>query len=135
MNSVFESEITIRPDDIDLNNHVHNAKFIDFIQAARYQQMKLNYKMPMDDFLKLGYNWVASTVHIEYKRPLLLDDRIVVRTQLDSINGAQCKVNFRIVKKENEKVASEGYFIYTMISIKSGKPVRISEDIIKKYSI
>jgi len=91
--------------------------------------------MPMEDFLKLGYNWVASIVHIEYKRPLLLDDRIAVRTQLDSINGAQCKINFRIVKKENEKVASEGYFIYTMISIKSGKPVRISEDIVKKYSI
>jgi len=42
MNSIFETEITIRPDDIDLNNHVHNTKYLDYVQAARYEQMKNN---------------------------------------------------------------------------------------------
>jgi len=27
MNTIFSSEINVRPDDIDLNNHVHNAKY------------------------------------------------------------------------------------------------------------
>ena len=134
MNSIFETEITIRPDDIDLNNHVHNAKYLDYVQAARYEQMKNNYKMPMEDFHKLGYNWVASSANIEWKRALLLDDKIVVKTQLDSIDGAQCKVNFWIVKKANNKIASEGNIIYTMISIKTGRPVRIPEDVIENYS-
>ncbi|MBT8386725.1 MAG: acyl-CoA thioesterase [Ignavibacteria bacterium] len=135
MNSIFDTEITIRPDDIDLNNHVHNAKYLDYVQAARYGQMKNNYKMPMEDFHKLGYNWVSSTAFIDWKRALQLDDKIVVKTQLDSIDGAMCKVNFWIVKKENDKIASEGYIIYTMISIKTGRPIRIPEDVIEKYSI
>ena len=62
-------------------------------------------------------------------------DKIVVKTQLDSIDGAQCKVNFWIVKLANNKIASEGYIIYTMISIKNGRPVKIPKDIIEKYSI
>ena len=135
MNSIFETEITIRPDDIDLNNHVHNTKYLDFVQAARYEQMKNDYKMPMQDFHKLGYNWVASSTFIEWKRALLLDDKIIVKTQFDSVDGAQCKVNFWIVKKENNKIASEGYIIYTMISIKTGRPLRIPEDVIKIYLI
>jgi YbgC/YbaW family acyl-CoA thioester hydrolase len=135
MNSIFETEITIRPDDIDLNNHVHNAKYLDFVQAARYEQMKNDYKMPMEEFHKLGYNWVASSAFIDWKRALLLDDKIIVKTQFDSVNGAQCKVNFWIVKKENNKIASEGYIIYTMISIKTGRPLRIPEDVIKIYLI
>lgn len=134
MNSIFETKITIRPDDIDLNNHVHNAKYLDYVQATRYEQMKNNYKMPMEDFHKLGYNWVASSAYIEWKRALLLDDKIVVKTQLDSIDGAQCKVNFWIVKQANNKIASEGNIIYTMISIKTGRPVRIPEDVIENYS-
>jgi len=135
MYSIFESEITIRPDDIDMNNHVHYSKYLDYILAARYEQMKHNYKVPMEDFIKLGYTWVASNVNITYKRPLLLGDPVVVRTQVESYNGAQVTVNFRILKKENEKVAADGQVLYTMISTKSGRPVRIPEEIIRKYTI
>jgi len=135
MNSIFESEISIRPDDIDLNNHVHNTKYLDYVLAARYKQMIKDYKMSMKDFESLGYNWVVSITNIEYKRALNLDDKILVRTQMDSVNGEQCKVNFWVVKKENEKIAAQGHIIYTMISTKNGRPVRIPEEIINKYSI
>jgi acyl-CoA thioester hydrolase/thioesterase-3 len=135
MYSVFESEIRIRPDDIDLNNHVHNTKYLDFVLAARYEQMINNYKMSMEEFYSLGFNWVVSATYIEYKRALLLGDKISVRTQIDSVKGAQSKVNFWVVKNENNKIAAEGYLLYTMISLKSGRPVRIPEDIIKRYSI
>ncbi len=135
MYSTFESEIAIRPDDIDLNNHVHNTKFLDYVLAARYDQMIKYYKMPMDEFHKLDYNWVVSITYIEYKRALRLGDKILVRTQVDSVNGAQCKVNFWIVKKDGEKIAAQGHLIYTMISIKSGRPVRIPDEIIARYTI
>jgi YbgC/YbaW family acyl-CoA thioester hydrolase len=135
MNSVFESEITIRPDDIDLNNHVHNTKYLDYILAARFDQMIKYYKMTIKDFEELGYSWVVSDTFIEYKRALTLYDKILVRTQMGTVNGAQCKVNFWIVKKENNKIAAQGYLTYTMVSLKNGRPVRIPKEIINKYSI
>jgi acyl-CoA thioester hydrolase/thioesterase-3 len=135
MYSAFETEVRIRPDDIDLNNHVHNTKYLDYVLAARYDQMINNYKMSMDEFWKLGYNWVVSITYIEYKRALTLEDRILVRTQVDSVNGAQCRVNFWILKKENRKAAAEGYLIYTMISTTSGRPVRVPDEVIERYSV
>ncbi len=135
MYSAFESEIKIRPDDIDLNNHVNNTKYLDFVLAARYEQMLKDYKMSMEDFHRLNFNWVVSVTHIEYKRSLKLDDKIIVRTQVDSVNGAQSKVNFWIIKKETEKIAAEGHLIYTMVSLKTGRPMRIPNEIIEKYSI
>jgi acyl-CoA thioester hydrolase/thioesterase-3 len=135
MYSTFESEIKIRPDDIDLNNHVHNTKYFDYVQAARYEQMKLFYKMPMEEFFSLGYNWFVSSAYIEYKRSLKLEDEIKVRTKVEEINGAQCKVDFWIILKITDKIAAQGYLLYTMISIKSGKPIRIPQSIIERYSI
>ncbi|MDP2304069.1 MAG: acyl-CoA thioesterase [Ignavibacteria bacterium] len=134
MYAIYQSEIKIRPDDIDLNNHVHNTKYLDYILAARYEQMRDDYKMPMNDFHKLGYNWVISVTNIEYKRALKLEDKIIVKTQVDSINGAQVKVNFWIVFNETEKIAAQGYITYTMISIKNGRPVRITDEIIAHYT-
>lgn len=135
MYSVFETEIIIRPDDIDLNNHVHNSKYLDYVQAARYDQMINSYKMSMEEFHKLGYNWVASTAHIEFKRQLKLGDKIVVKTQLKSYSGAHVTVNFWILKKDNNKISAEGFLVYTMISLSSGKPVRIPDEIIERYSV
>jgi len=135
MNTIFSSEIKVRPDDIDLNNHLHNAKYLDYVQAARFEQMNNNYKMPMEEFLEKGYNWVSSSAQIDWKRPLKLGDTAIVKTQMDSVNGAQCKVNFWIENKVTNKLVAEGHFNYTMVSVKSGRPVKITDEIIERYSI
>ena len=133
--SIFETELTIRPDDIDMNNHVHNSKYLDYVLAGRYDQMKKDYKVTMEDFLDRGFTWVVSNVNINYKRALVLSDKIIVRTQVDSFNRSQSIVNFEIVKKENGKVAADGQFIYTMINIENGRPAKIPEDYIAKYTV
>lgn len=135
MYSKFQSEITVRPDDIDMNNHVHYSKYLDYLLAARYEQMQRDYKVPMEEFIKLGYAWVASKVEIEFKRALVLEDTAVVQTQIESYKGAQVIVNFGIYKKAAMKIAAEGKVTYTMVSTSSGKPVRIPEEIIEKYSV
>jgi len=135
MNSIFPSEIKVRPDDIDLNNHLHNTKYLDFVQAARFEQMRDFYKMPMEEYHKMGLNWFAGIAHIEYKRALKMNDVAIVKTQMGEVKGAQCRVNFWIENKSTSKLSAEGYFIYTLVSIKSGRPVRISEEIIQKHSI
>jgi Predicted thioesterase len=118
-----------------MNNHVHNTKYFDFVLAARYIQMDKNYKMSMKEFFDLGYTWVISTSHIDFKRALKLDDEIIVRTQVAEVSGAQCKVNFWIFIKATKKVSAEGYINYTMIFTNSGRPARIPEFIVEKYSI
>lgn len=136
MYSVFESEVRIRPDDIDMNNHLHSSKYIDYVLAARFEQMTNNYKMSMAEFIERGMTWMASEINIKFKRELKFEDGYaIVRTQVAEVNGAQAKVNFWVLKKVNLKEAASGYFLYTLVSTSTGRAVRIPEDIIKKYSI
>ncbi len=133
--SRFTSELKVRPDDIDMNNHVHSTRYLDYVLAARYEQMERDYKMSMDDFINIGFGWVIRGLQINFLRPLKLGDEMLVETQLDSYSGAQSEVNFCIKKKSNMKTAAEGKILYTMVALKSGKPARIPEEIIKKYTI
>lgn len=136
MYSTFETEITIRPDDIDMNNHVHNSKYLDYLLMARYDQMKKDYKVAMEVFVERGYLWVVSELNIKYKRPILLREGTVkVRTQVKEFHGARVLVNFWILKPENDKIAAHGEVNYTMLSVQTGRPTRIPEDIIKEYEI
>ena len=134
-NSIFETEIIVRPDDIDMNNHVHNSKYLDYIQTARFVQMRDNYKVPMEEYLSLGFNWFASAVHLEYKRALKFGDIALVKTQIDEWSGARVTINVWVYNKATNKIVAEGKMLYTLVSLTSGRPVRIPESIIERHMI
>ena len=133
--SRFSTEFKVRPDDIDMFNHVHNSTYFDYVLAARYEQMEINYGMPMEEFLKNGYGWVVRTAFVDYKRPLGLGDFFAVETGIETINTKGCRVSFEIKIKKTGKIACDGWFDYVMIDINSGRGMKVSEEMISKYSI
>src|SRR3954471_14925089 len=104
----FETELQVRPDDIDMNQHVHNSRYYDYVLAARYDQMARCYKMSMDEFIKAGFGWVVQSAYIEYKRPLFIAEWFLVRTWVESIEKESVKVQFEILRKSNNKLCSNG---------------------------
>ena len=133
--STFTSEVLIRPDDIDVNNHVHFSKYLDLVLAARYEQMTRDYKMSMDEFVKRGLGWVVSTCFVQYKRPLILGDIAIVKTAIAEVGTTTAKVRFEILRKSTGKLSADGYFEYTLINLKSGRAERLPEEVVHKYSI
>src|SRR5690606_32436302 len=135
MTTKFSSEISVRPDDIDQFQHVHNSRYFDYVQAARYEQMVTCYKMPMEEFMLMGYGWVVKKATINFKRPLVMGDVVVVSTQVKCIEGTDCLVEFEMVNKKSGKVCADGEMNYTMISLKTGRSEKIPDHIKEKYSI
>ena len=133
--SKFQTELLVRPDDIDMNDHVHNSKYFDYVLAARYDQMKRCYGMSMDEFIARGYGWVVSGCTMHFKRPLRLGDTAVVQTQIHEVRTNGVNVLFEILRKETGKICTDGIFEYTMINLKTQRTEKIPQDIIEKYSI
>ncbi|HET8828402.1 MAG TPA: acyl-CoA thioesterase [Pelobium sp.] len=131
----FTTTHKVRPDDIDMFNHVHNSIYLDYVLAARYEQMELFYGMPMEKFLEMGYGWVVKTVQIDYKRPLSLGDQFSVETGIISINKKGCRVTFEISNLKTKKTSTTGWFDFVMIDLKNGKGVEVSEEMIRLYSV
>lgn len=131
----FETELQVRPDDIDMNRHVHMSRYMDYVLAARYDQMERCYKMAMEEFLQHGFGWYVRTGHLEYKRPLGLGERFIVRTWVAEVFKDGVKVQFEILKLKNSKLACDGWFHYTMINLKTNRAENIPDWILAKYSI
>ena len=131
----FETELQVRPDDIDMNQHVHASRYIDYVLAARYDQMGRCYKMAMEEFIQLGFGWFVRAAHIEYKRPLGLGEYFIVRTWVVETLKQGVKVQFEIRKKKTNKLACDGCFHYTLVNLKTGRAEIIPDGIVAKYSI
>jgi YbgC/YbaW family acyl-CoA thioester hydrolase len=130
----FESSLIVRPDDIDMNDHVHNSKYLDYVLFARYDQMGRCYGMAMDDFFKRGWGWVVKACFVEFKRPLRLADHVLIRTWLDSVDKTDVKVGFQIVRANPEKISAEGYLLNTMVNLETGRAEPIPDWVIRQYT-
>jgi YbgC/YbaW family acyl-CoA thioester hydrolase len=130
----FETEMTVRPSEIDYNGHVHQSVYLDYLLFARVDQMRRCYKMPIEEFFKRGLSWATKSLSIEYKKPLYLSEPFVVRTWVSAIGKKSVKVGFQIFKKSTEIIAT-GDSTYVLVDTRTGKPVAIPEDIKQKYSI
>jgi len=131
----FETELIVRPDDIDMNQHVHGSRYFDYVLAARYDQMARCYKMPMEEFVAAGFSWFVRTSHIEYKRPLRMGDHLTVRTWVDEMQRSGVKVRFEIDRVRDRKRCADGFFEYTMVNAKNGRAEVIPEWIVARYAI
>lgn len=133
--SAFRTLVPVRPDDIDMNRHVHNSKYADYVLAARYDQMERCYGMSMDAFLERGLSWVVRTSYIEHKRALVLGDVAAVETRIAEIGKHGVKVAFEIEREADGRTAAKGWFDYTLVCLAKGRPQVIPEDIVSVYSV
>jgi acyl-CoA thioester hydrolase/thioesterase-3 len=131
----FSSEMQVRPDDIDMNQHVQAIRYFDYVLAARYDQMERCYKMAMEEFLNLGLGWFVRGFQIEYKRPLRLGEWFVVTTWVETIEKNSVEVGFEITRRANGKLIANGMGAYTLVNLSSGRAEVISESIVQKYSV
>ena len=131
----FETELQVRPDDIDMNRHVHASRYHDYVLAARYDQMARCYGMAMEEFTKAGLGWFVKTAHLEYKRALAMGDSFIVRTWVDEIARTEVKVCFQILRKKTGKLCCDGWFDYTLINLSTGRAQVVPGEIIAQYVV
>ena len=130
----FDSEVAVRPDDIDMNNHVHTSRYLDYVLHARYDQMQRCYGMSIEEFTSHGWGWYVKSCRIDFKRPLLMGDTLIVRTWLDSYSGSDALVQFQIYRKSTMKIAAEGSLVNTMINTATGRAIPIPGPVIERYT-
>jgi len=133
--SRFETELDVRPDDIDLYQHVHSTRYLDYVLAARFVQMERDYGMSMADFAKMGLGWFMTTSQVNYKRPLAMGDRMVVRCWIESWHNSGCRVAFEIDRLPNRKRSCDGYCDYALVDLKTNRATRIPDEVRQKYSV
>ena len=133
--SKFETELAVRPDDIDLYQHVHSTRYLDYVLAARFDQMERCYGMSMQAFAQRGLGWFMTAATIQFKRPLGWGDRMIVRCWIEQITEAGCRVAFEIEKLPMRKRVCDGHCDYSLVTLATGRATPIPEDVRAAYSI
>ena len=97
-------EIMVRPTEIDVNGHVNNAKYLEYLEWGReewYEAGKLHY----DVLMQLGVQTVTVNININYRRECRQGERLTITTAPKSVGRSSYILQQQIYNQRGELCA------------------------------
>jgi thioesterase-3 len=122
---IAELDIIVRSTEIDVNGHVNNAKYLEYLEWGReewYEKAGLHY----DRFTEMGVQTVTVNVNINYRKECVQGDRLKIVTRPESMGRSSFILQQEIVHTEKGVVADARVTSVTM-GIDTRKGVAVPE--------
>jgi thioesterase-3 len=80
---MHSTTVKVRGYHLDLYGHVNNARYLEFLEEARWQLLEKN--CDLGALQAQGMGFVAVKIVINYRRPALLGDRLEIRSHVATL--------------------------------------------------
>jgi YbgC/YbaW family acyl-CoA thioester hydrolase len=121
-----ETEVQVMFFDTDCAAVVHNIAYLRFIETAR---TFLAEKMGMEllGMARTGQYPVVVRTEIDYRRPAMLGDKLVVHGWLDRVERSRFWCAFRVVRPADGTLIAESRQMLALVQMPGGKVIRLPE--------
>lgn len=108
-----EIQLMVRSTEIDVNGHVNNAKYLEYLEWGRedwYERIGLDYATLKD------MRVVTVVVHVsaDYRSEAVQNDLLRVQTHLHSVGTTSMRMKQHITNQRNEPVLDAEFVIVTV---------------------
>jgi acyl-CoA thioester hydrolase len=122
--------VPVLPGDIDEQNHVNNTVYLRWVQdvaTAHWQALA-------SPDAQEAIGWVVLRHELDYKTPGTLDDEIVLRTWVGKATRLTFERFTEIRRKSDRQLFSEARTLWCPINARTGRPMRVSEEVRAQFS-
>ena len=110
--------------DTDSGGVVHNLAYLRFIELAR-TQLAERMGMGLQDMVRTQRFPVVVRIEVDYKRPALLGDHLVIRGRLDDITPSRFWFTFEVVRPSDNTLLVTSRQTCALVQMPEGRPQRL----------
>jgi acyl-CoA thioester hydrolase len=125
-------EVTVSPQDIDELGHASNIVYLRWVQDAALSHTTA-LGLGHAEYRALGKAWVVRKHEIEYLRPALEGDVLVIETRVASMSVASSVRKTRILRAGVELCRAETDWVF--VDTDRGRPCRIPAEVRDRFPI
>jgi len=120
-------EIKVRGYHVDLYGHVNNARYLEFIEEARWAFAEDTLDLATWQEKGIGFSIVNITIN--YRKPAFMGDVLEIRTGLSQLGNASGTIHHDIIIKGTGHVAADADVTFVMVDTKTNKAMPIKGEI------
>lgn len=110
----------VRDYELDGNNHVNNAVYLNYLEVCRNNYAK-SVGIDFAEFYKLGFGFVVAEIEIAYKRPLVASDQFYVTAELIGFDEKRMHFEQAIHLAGTDKLAATARVHSACVELASGR--------------
>ncbi|SCX97868.1 acyl-CoA thioester hydrolase [Nonlabens sp. Hel1_33_55] len=127
---IFEQHRRVSTNEIDDLNHVNNVVYVQWANDVASKHWTTVAPQEILD----QYDWVMIKHCIEYKQSAILDDNILIKTQVGRATNVRYERFIEIYKEDSMELLAKTVSDWCAID-KNGKPVRISQELRELFEV
>lgn len=125
------SELKVRGFHLDLYGHVNNARYLEFLEAARWEMLESG---DLNWFMQQGYALVVSRIDIRYLRPAGMGDVLQIQTRMNRLMPRAGVIAQKIINKATGKRVAEAEVTFAVVHPDRSGALPISDEIAERLA-
>ncbi len=123
----MQTQIKVRGFHLDVYQHVNNARYLEFLEEARWDGLENN-----ENFQWMTANniaFVVVNININYRRPAVLGDRLTVTSHVKQINGKSGVLSQVVTLDPEGAVVADALVTFVCIDLKTQKALSLDGEL------
>ncbi|MBU0769298.1 MAG: acyl-CoA thioesterase [Proteobacteria bacterium] len=120
-------EIKVRGFHIDIFSHVNNARYLEFLEEARW--VVIDKYIDLKRMRAKGIIFVVVNININYRRPASMGDILELYLGLTKMGGKSAVFYQEIRLKGTDTVVADAHVTFVFADKNTGKAVKIDDEI------
>lgn len=123
----MQTTIKVRGYHLDVYQHVNNARYLEFLEEARWQW--LEEAEAFHWLLEQKLAFVVVNININYRRPAVLGDVLAIDSEITQLNGKSGIIAQRVLLAGGETVVADAALTFVCIDLRSQKAVPLEGEL------
>lgn len=121
------TKIKVRGYHLDLYGHVNNARYLEFLEEARWDRYEEQFDY--DFFGEKGLAFVVVNININYRLPAALGQVLEIRTAIREFARKKAVLLQEIFLEGSETLVADAEVSFVLVNMKTGKAVEIDDEL------
>lgn len=130
--TLLKTEIKVRGYHLDGYQHVNNARYLEFLEEARWEYLEK--RNGVSFFHKQALLFVIVRIEIDYQFPAVANDLLEIETSLHEKGNSSLTFLQQVRIKNKDKNAAKALVKFVLLDAKTQKPVRVTEEHLKLFT-
>ncbi|WP_024333790.1 acyl-CoA thioesterase [Desulfotignum balticum] len=122
----MDTQIKVRGYHTDLYQHVNNARYLEFLEEARWQLMETH--LDVNAFTGGKLSFFIVNINISYRSPARVGDIIQIRSGLKKTGNKSAVIRQQILNKTTGTVSVDADVTF-VIADTGGRPLKLEADL------
>jgi len=134
MAAIGRIELVVPATAIDLNGHVNNVQYVQWMQdAAMAHSAELGW--PQERYAAIGKTWIIRSHAIEYRHSAYLGETLAILTWVADFHKFRSRRKFKFTRPGDGAVLAVAETLFIFCDLHTGKPATIPPEVRDAYTI